>query len=130
MSFFLNINFTETCFCADLHSVENNSLLQYDEVYLLPLTSSSKAEKTSRPVFPWTPQRYYPELFWVKLVMVTVNFLDAMSSVSVNCPFCLVSEEISACCRHVEGWFPLQMYLRLFWYSDSYGQLKDTELSS
>ena len=94
---------------------------------LSPLTSSSTAEKTSRPLFLWTPQRYDPESLWVKLVMVTVNLLDTVSSVSLNCLLRLLSEVITACCRHVEGLVPLQTYFMLVRSLDSYGQVKDAE---
>lgn len=112
-------------------AVKSNALLEYGQVKLYnlsPLTSSLTEEKTSRPVC-CTPQRYHPESLWVKLVRVTVNFLK-LSSVSLNCPFCWLSEVITACSRHVDVWFPLQMYFRLFRYFESYGQLKDTEPSS
>lgn len=79
---------------------------------LSPLTFSSTAEKTSRTEFFWTPQRYVPESLWAKLVMVIVNFPDLLSSLNLILPFCLLSEVISACCRHVEDRFPLQMYLK------------------
>lgn len=97
---------------------------------LSPLTSSSTAEKTSGCEFLWTPQRYNPESFRVRLKMVTVNILEFLSSVSLNLPFSLLLEVISACCRHVKGRFPLQRYFSLSTSSESYGHLMDTEPSS
>lgn len=94
------------------------------------LTVSSKAHKPSDPLCLWRPKRYHPESPKFRLEMVTVNTLACLSSMSVNRPFCVLSEVTIAWFKHVESRFPLQMYFRLLIGSVWYWHVKDTEPSS